>query len=199
MEVVIAKDGVEAVKLSLEVKPDLIIMDIMMPEMDGIQATAIIKEEPNTASIPIVAMTATIMAEKDAKVGNVQFDGFIYKPVTVSRLLEEIKRFIPVIEYKELKRGKRLTKHIDVTTIPNSLKEQLMHEVFPLITKLKVAVKGNSAEELSNLLIVLGEKYEIDSLKEKGRSFKEAVECFDILKINEYVEQLEKWIIELTH
>ena len=99
LEVVIAKDGVEAVKLSLEVKPDLIIMDIMMPEMDGIQATSIIKEEPNTASIPC-CNDCYYYGRKDAKVGNVQFDGFIYKPVTVSRLLEEIKRFIPLLNIK---------------------------------------------------------------------------------------------------
>ena len=73
-----------------------------------------------------------------------------------------------------------------------------MHKVFPLVKKLKVAVKGSTAEELSNLLTMLGEEYEVDYLKEKGRSFKEAVECFDILRINKYVAQLEKWLCELT-
>lgn len=112
--------------------------------------------------------------------------------------LKKIKRFIPIVEYNKSKRVEEIPKNIDINTLNDSLKEQLVHKVFPLVKKLKVAVKGSTAEEVSNLLVMLGEEYEVDYLKEKGRSFKEAVECFDILRINKYVAQLEKWLCELT-
>lgn len=96
-----------------------------------------------------------------------------------------------------MKDNNEIIKPIDVIPLSSSLKERLVDDVNPLITKLKIAVKGNVAEELSSLLITLGEEYEIQYLKKKGMAFKEAVECFDILKINEYIIQLEKWLSEI--
>ncbi|MTK14278.1 MAG: PAS domain S-box protein [Clostridiaceae bacterium] len=197
LQVVMAQNGFEALDILSKEKPDLIIMDIMMPEMDGIEATKKIKSSKDTASIPIIGLTATIRFENDRSIDSVQFDGAIYKPVTISRLLEEIKKFIPSIKEKSTESGQLVIKN--ESSLTPLLAKQLMDSIYPYVSKLKIAVKGTVAEELSELLITLGEKHNIKYLYEKGAELRKAVEYFDIIKINECVEHLGYWLNKLIY
>lgn len=78
----IAKNGIEAVSLSESENPDLIIMDIMLPKMNGFEATAQIRHNPKTKSIPILAATAKAMPGDREKCLNAGFDGYLAKPFT---------------------------------------------------------------------------------------------------------------------
>lgn len=197
LQVVMAQNGFEALDILSKEKPDLIIMDIMMPEMDGIEATKKIKSSKDTSSIPIIALTATLKFEDDRSIDSVQFDGAIYKPVTISRLLEEIKKFIPSIKEKSTENRELVIKN--ESTLSPLLAKQLMDSIYPYVSKLKIAVKGTVAEELAELLITLGEKHNIKYLYEKGVELKKAVGYFDIIKINECVVHLGYWLNKLIH
>ena len=95
-EVLIAVNGVEGVeKASLEI-PDLILMDMSLPVMDGWEATKKIKTDPATKSIPIIALTAHAMAGDREKALEVGCDDYDTKPIDLSRLLTKIETFIPV-------------------------------------------------------------------------------------------------------
>jgi len=90
-----AVDGPSGVAMALSEKPDLILMDVALGEMDGWEATRLIKRNPETASIPIIALTAHALAsdrETSAKVGCAEFDT---KPVDMPRLLTKIKGCLP--------------------------------------------------------------------------------------------------------
>jgi two-component system, sensor histidine kinase len=89
-EVYIANDGVEAVKLVEECQPDLIFMDIQMPNMDGIKACELIKERFN--GIPIFALTANVMAHDVEKYKRVGFDECLGKPIDVAEVYALIQR-----------------------------------------------------------------------------------------------------------
>jgi two-component system, cell cycle response regulator DivK len=78
----IAKNGVEAVELAGSENPDLIIMDIMLPKMNGIDATVQIRNNPKTRSIPILAATAKAMPGDREKCLSAGFDGYLAKPFT---------------------------------------------------------------------------------------------------------------------
>jgi CheY-like chemotaxis protein len=85
-----AVDGPSGVAMAAETLPDLILMDVALGEMDGWEATQLIKARPNTAAIPIIALTAHALAsdrEKSVSVGCADFDT---KPVDLPRLLEKI-------------------------------------------------------------------------------------------------------------
>ena len=82
LTVIRAKDGAEAVKLTRTQTPDLVLMDIQMPVMDGLEATRILKADPNTASIPILAVTALAMPEDVDRCLEAGCDSYLAKPFT---------------------------------------------------------------------------------------------------------------------
>lgn len=89
-ELIIADNGVEAVEKALELLPDVILMDIMMPRMDGIQATLKIKSNPKTKHIPIIMLTA--LKTSDAVLTSYDYgaDYYINKPFSNDELVKAV-------------------------------------------------------------------------------------------------------------
>ena len=87
---ILARDGEEAVETAKREIPDLILMDIRMPKMDGIEAAKILKSEQSTAKIQIIALTAYAMIEERERFGGEWFDGYISKPAGVKDILKVI-------------------------------------------------------------------------------------------------------------
>jgi len=85
-EVTLAKNGIEAVALAASELPDLIVMDILMPSMDGLQAAAQIRKDPKTKDIPILAATARAMPGDREKCLKGGCDDYIAKPFTHTEL-----------------------------------------------------------------------------------------------------------------
>jgi CheY-like chemotaxis protein len=93
--VVIATNGVQGVAMAASEHPDLIIMDLTLPDMDGWEATQRIKADPATTHIPIVALTANAMAGDREKAIAAGCDDFDTKPVEMPRLLDKIRALAP--------------------------------------------------------------------------------------------------------
>ena len=93
-EVVIAVDGAEGVALASSEHPDLVLMDMSLPVMDGWEATKTIKANPGTNTIPVIALTAHAMSGDRAKALEAGCDDYDTKPIELSRLLEKIKAFL---------------------------------------------------------------------------------------------------------
>ena len=90
----IAVDGQEGVQMALALRPDLILMDMSLPVIDGWEATRRIKGSPETAAIPIVALTAHAMSGDELRAREAGCDDFDTKPVDFARLLEKIGRWL---------------------------------------------------------------------------------------------------------
>jgi CheY-like chemotaxis protein len=93
-EVLIALDGVQGVELAQSQNPDLILMDMSLPILDGWQATQQLKAAPETNTIPIIALTAHAMAGDREKCLEVGCDDYDTKPVEFSRLLGKIQALL---------------------------------------------------------------------------------------------------------
>jgi two-component system, cell cycle response regulator DivK len=93
-QVISAGDGANAVLLARKAHPDLILMDMGLPILNGWQATYRLKTAPDTRSIPIVALTAFVMAEDRHKCLAVGCDAFESKPVNFDRLLATMQRLL---------------------------------------------------------------------------------------------------------
>ena len=87
---ILARDGEEAVETAKREIPDIILMDIQMPKMDGMAAAKILKSEQSTARIPIIALTAYAMIEERERFGGQWFYGYISKPAGVKDILKVI-------------------------------------------------------------------------------------------------------------
>jgi len=92
--VVEARDGEEGVARAREQMPDLILMDISIPKMDGWEATQRLKAEENTRAIPIIALTAHALEEDRQKAIQAGCDGYLAKPVEPRRVVQEVERFV---------------------------------------------------------------------------------------------------------
>jgi two-component system cell cycle response regulator DivK len=90
-EVVVAVDGAQAVTMATAEKPDLILMDMSLPVMDGLEATRHVKAAASTRSIPVIALTANALVEDRERALAAGCDDFDTKPVELPRLLEKIK------------------------------------------------------------------------------------------------------------
>jgi CheY-like chemotaxis protein len=75
-------------------KPDLILMDIQLPVMDGVSATRLIKADAATRNIPVIAATAYAMKEDETKVIEAGFDGYMTKPIDIQVLLKTVGKFL---------------------------------------------------------------------------------------------------------
>jgi two-component system cell cycle response regulator DivK len=83
-----AEDGI---KLAAERKPDLILMDIQLPGMNGIDALKVLRADPATAAIPVVAVTASVMQQDRTLITEAGFDGYIGKPINVKEFLDAVR------------------------------------------------------------------------------------------------------------
>ena len=88
--VLIAESAEAGLPLALEKKPDLVLMDIHLPGMNGIQALAKLRADPATQAIPVLAFTASVMPQDRHQITTAGFDGFLSKPINLKEFLETI-------------------------------------------------------------------------------------------------------------
>jgi two-component system cell cycle response regulator DivK len=83
-----AEDGI---RLAAERKPDLILMDIQLPGMNGIEALKVLRADPATSAIPVVAVTASVMQQDRTLITEAGFDGYIGKPINIKEFLHNVQ------------------------------------------------------------------------------------------------------------
>ncbi len=101
--VIEAETAEKGLELLEQRRPDLVLMDIQLPGMDGLQATRKIKENPDWRDIPVIALTAYAMSEDKIKVQKAGCDGYITKPYSISTLVDEVGRIL--LQYKRSDEG----------------------------------------------------------------------------------------------
>jgi two-component system, cell cycle response regulator DivK len=101
--VVTARDGFEGVQQARRHKPELILMDLSLPNMDGWEATRQLKGDPETSAIPVIALTAHAMSEDRAKALAAGCDDYDTKPIEILRLLRKIEAWAQVPRQDEEK------------------------------------------------------------------------------------------------
>ncbi len=93
-KIVEAEDGMQGIQIAQDLTPDLILMDINLPEMDGYEVTARLKKLKHLKGVPIVAMTANVMKGDREKTLEAGCDGYIQKPIDVDLLPGQIRNFL---------------------------------------------------------------------------------------------------------
>jgi len=91
LEAITGEDGV---KLARERKPDLVLMDIQLPGINGIEAVRQIRADANTSRIPVVALTASVTPTDRTAIAAAGFDAFLSKPINLKEFLDTVKRMV---------------------------------------------------------------------------------------------------------
>jgi two-component system cell cycle response regulator DivK len=91
LEAVTGEDGV---RMAIEKKPDLVLMDIQLPGINGIEALRRVRAEPACERIPVVAFTASVMSTDRSQISEAGFDGFLSKPINLKEFLDTVKRVL---------------------------------------------------------------------------------------------------------
>ena len=88
------RSGMDALALARDHRPDLILMDIQLPEVSGLEVTRWIKEDPELKSIPVIAVTAFAMKGDEEKIREGGCEDYIAKPISVTKFLEAVQKFL---------------------------------------------------------------------------------------------------------
>jgi len=89
LEATSAEDGI---RIANEQRPDLVLMDIQLPGMNGIDALRVLRSDPATAAIPVIAVTASVMQQDRKMITDAGFDAYVGKPINLREFLDAVKR-----------------------------------------------------------------------------------------------------------
>jgi two-component system cell cycle response regulator DivK len=87
-------NGIEALDLVRKLRPDLVLMDIQLPQVSGLEVTKWIKDDPELRSIPVVAVTAFAMKGDEERIREGGCEAYLSKPISVGKFIETVRRFI---------------------------------------------------------------------------------------------------------
>ena len=93
-DVRVARTGEDAITLAVKEPPDLVLMDLQLPGIDGMEALRRLRESPRTADIPVVAVTAQAMKQDRERVLEAGFNGYIEKPISVRAFPDQVRSFL---------------------------------------------------------------------------------------------------------
>ena len=93
-QIIQVRDGMEALSSARAHNPDLILMDIQLPEVSGLEVTKWLKEDEELSSIPVVAVTAFAMKGDEARIREGGCEAYIAKPISVSSFLETVRHYV---------------------------------------------------------------------------------------------------------
>jgi len=95
-ETIQTRDGIDAVRLARVEKPDLILMDIQLPEVSGLEVTRWLKDDEELRKIPVIAITAFAMKGDEERIRAGGCEDYIAKPISVGRFLSLVRQYAPI-------------------------------------------------------------------------------------------------------
>jgi len=200
LEVICAASGQEALQFVEESHPALILMDLRMPEMDGYEVTKHLKDNPNTADIPIIALTASVALNEKAKTEAHGFDGYLVKPISISELLRELSGYLQYTQKAGTDAPQVAPPVVDSTLNPATivnlpeLINQLEQFVLPLWEEANIIMEMDTLAELAEKMIELGNEYNIPVFIHYGEPLLESTQIFDIAYIQKALKELPEMI-----
>lgn len=183
LEVIVAEDGFEAVRMAKLYKPHLIFMDIMMPRKDGIAAAKELKNDPSCLKIPIVAITVKENESMDI------FDEYLYKPVRLSELFNVTKKFlhlskapatvsngfiVPVEAFEQIENPEILRSRLLNIVIPE-LEKLDSEKNFESIKQLAITLRKVCLDHSFNFLALEAEQLSVGSVLRDAKAVKESL------------------------
>lgn len=196
-----AKNGKEAIQLAEKINPNLIIMDLKMPVMDGFEATKIIKSTDALKNIRIITLTADITERTKKNIISIGSDGLLLKPISRKTLFDELKKYLPYMK-KDIAIGKRDDTLYNIENLfDGNRNKELFFETKKIKetkwSKVSKTMIIGDMEVFANDVSAIGEKYNYEPLVSWGRNLAECSKNFNIKKINQIFSQFPEIVRRL--
>lgn len=193
VRIIEAENGSIGIEQTEKFKPDLILMDLQMPGMDGYEATRIIKAEKGLKNIPIVALTASSLKRDVSKIEKF-CDGYLRKPVSKSLLISELKKFLPFtkLEKPEEKGTKQKIDYIhelkqlalQKNRIPKEFVDIFSNRIIPEYENILKNRSNKRIRNFASMVSETGKEFNIDVLENYSVELEEYLDSFNVKKIN---------------
>ncbi len=181
-----AENGQQGVIMAREFFPDLILMDIRMPVMDGHEATALLKNDESTRHIPVVALTASVLIRELEAIEHSGFDAYLKKPVSRSEMFHQMCQFLKYSDKKTNKEQKSEQHKLSpgqVEALPELL-DRLEKEIMLLWEDILKRQSMERTQLFAEKILETGQKYRIELLTQYGNELMDAIDQFDIDKLS---------------
>src|SRR5882724_613284 len=195
-QLVFGANGAEAISRAREIKPDIILMDIRMPGMDGYQTVAEIRKIPGMEMIPSIAVTASTMPA-DEKTLKERFSGYVLKPFTRRQMFDELSEFLPRHVKKPLNGFAHKTETGTSAPVPRELISELRElivEPWPTIRD-SVAIKESRA--FGQRLHSLGQQWQCPPLAGYGEKLLHDAENYSVTDLEKHLGEFEELVEQL--
>lgn len=193
-----AENGEECVSLARKHNPDIILMDLQMPVMNGYTATNILKTDEKLKNIPIIALTASGINQQQKWISKTA-DDFLIKPIYQFDLIEKLKKFLPYDEspLNEKKTDKPILSEEEILTeniLPIKVKEELTRKFMPTLLKLQETLNIDETIIFAKEFELFNKKYNNNSLEKYSLALSGFLETFNMSQILIILKRLTAFI-----
>jgi CheY-like chemotaxis protein len=185
-ETIVAKNGQEAVDAAGERKPDLVLIDMVMPVMDGFDATRHIRRIPTKNALPIIAISASVLRKDRARYLEAGCDDFIAKPFKLEELLAKLRRYLGI---EWIYQSSAVEQQKTVSEVSSAGQKEIP-PLESLRRLYKLVIQGNFGELSAELNTLAARNSAYGEFIETIRQFADRYDEDGIIK---YIEQLEPW------
>nr|WP_319495118.1 ATP-binding protein [uncultured Desulfobacter sp.] len=199
LDVIEAADGFQAIEHAKAQKPDLIFIDLKMPEITGVETAARLKADPEVVHIPICLMTAGMTLWSDHELEARGFACAIVKPIAIDSLMAVLTRFLrPVDDTAERSVVLSCLDTLDKGRLPGEFLDRLRKDIVPHMPPIGQALKISDLQRFAVRITETGKAFKIDAFKIFGQELSQLSKTFDIEKIQAYLEYLTQTIDRLV-
>jgi PAS domain S-box-containing protein len=201
VQIIEAVNGKIAVEAASEHAPDLVLMDLLMPEMDGYEATRLIKGNDRLKPMPVIALTASAMKEDMTTIESL-CDGYLRKPITKQELVSELMKFLPhtiltsSVQSSEASKNEASDAIFSAEKLSAETRAKLP-QLVPILQQecleqaqiLRRTFNNKQAKQFAERVKGLGAEYAIPALAQYGSALERYVQSFDMEKIPAHLEK----------
>ncbi|MBU2513473.1 response regulator [bacterium] len=194
LNIISAQNGQEAVILTKKHRPDLILMDIRMPVLSGVDATRLIRKDHELEKIPIIAITASVMDKDIASIMQEGFNSYLTKPVIWEELINELCKYLDYnYQKKELKQvASEEEEHRPITPETRALLPEIAKRLESDFKKRWDTVRQNESfdqiKDFGSQILEFGKEYSLDVLIEYGKNLVIHSRNYDVVKIESVLD-----------
>ncbi len=191
IELFFANNGKEGINMALMHKPDLILMDILMPNMDGIEAVELIRIYENLKKTPIIVITGILGPEVEKKISHL-VNGMLKKPILQRDLYVELAKFLP---HKIKKISKEIVEEIPDEVISETTKKKMGELFLTRLDGLMDTMSIQEGQKLAEEISVFAKNNNQKSIMTWSKNFKDSLDAFDIKKIKSLISEIKTKIL----